>query len=167
MEPTGETNGPSDLAQAFIALTRALQRREVEYLLVGGMAVNFHGLVRATEDIDIFVRPTAENVRRLKAALRDVWDDPCIEEITVEDLAGDYPVVRYGPPTGDFVVDLMARVGELFSFDDLEGSVFDRDGVSIHVATPLTLYRMKRDTVRYHDKADAQVLKEKFGLEDE
>lgn len=164
---TGESQGPSDLAEAFVALTRALQRHGVEYLLVGGMAVNFHGLVRATEDIDLFVRPTRQNIEALKTALRDVWNDPSIEEITVEDLAGDYPVIRYGPPVGDYVVDIMARVGELFSFDDLEGSSFDRDGVSVQVATPLTLYKMKRDTVRHHDKADAHALKEKFGLEDE
>jgi hypothetical protein len=38
--------------------------------------------------------------------------------------------------------------------------------VEVKVATPDTLYRMKRDTVRLRDKADAQVLKEKFGLKD-
>lgn len=38
--------------------------------------------------------------------------------------------------------------------------------VNVKVATPETLYRMKRDTVRLRDKADAQVLKEKFGPKD-
>lgn len=38
--------------------------------------------------------------------------------------------------------------------------------VEVNVATPETLYRMKRDTVRLRDKADAQVLREKFGLKD-
>jgi hypothetical protein len=36
----------------------------------------------------------------------------------------------------------------------------------VKVATPETLYRMKRDTVRLRDKADAQALKDKFGLKD-
>jgi hypothetical protein len=36
----------------------------------------------------------------------------------------------------------------------------------VRVATPETLYAMKRDTLRLQDKADAQKLKEKFGLKD-
>ena len=38
--------------------------------------------------------------------------------------------------------------------------------VKVVVATPETLYKMKRDTIRLQDKADAQKLKQKFGLED-
>ena len=45
-------------------------------------------------------------------------------------------------------------------------SCFDIDGVPVTVATPRTLYRMKRDTIRIIDKADAQAPREKFGLED-
>ena len=38
--------------------------------------------------------------------------------------------------------------------------------VEVKVATPETPYRMKRDTMRLRDKADAQVLKEQFALKD-
>jgi hypothetical protein len=40
------------------------------------------------------------------------------------------------------------------------------EDVTVSVASPSTLYRMKRDTVRLKDKADAQLLKERFRLED-
>jgi hypothetical protein len=68
MESEEEAGDLSDMAEAFVALMKALQRHDVEYLLVGGMAINLHGLVRATEDIDLFVRPTPDNIGRLKAA---------------------------------------------------------------------------------------------------
>jgi len=54
----------------------ALEQHDVDYVLVGGLALGVHGLVRATRDIDVFVRPTSENVERLRAALRSVFDDP-------------------------------------------------------------------------------------------
>lgn len=40
------------------------------------------------------------------------------------------------------------------------------EGVAVRVATPATLYRMKKDTVRPIDRADAAALREKFGIVD-
>lgn len=85
----------------------SLEKEEVEYVLVGGAAMTFHGLVRATEDLDFFVRPTPENIERLRKALKAVWDDPSIDEISTEDLLGDYPAVRYYPPEGELFLDIM------------------------------------------------------------
>ncbi len=42
----------------------------LEYALLGAAAMGVHGLVRATEDIDLFMRATADNVGRLRDALR-------------------------------------------------------------------------------------------------
>lgn len=143
-------------------LLRSLHEHEVEYILVGGLAMSFHGLVRATEDVDLFLQATPENVERLKSALRAVWDDPCLEEISYEDLAGDYPTIRYGPPEEAFVVDLLARLGEAFCFSDLQAEGKVIRGVPVKVATPKTLYTMKRDTVRAKDKMDAEALRQTF-----
>jgi hypothetical protein len=151
----------------LLAVLRAFQDEAVEYVLVGGAALNLLGLVRATVDADFFVRPDAGNVDRIRRALHRVWDDPEIDGIVAADLAGEYAVVRYGPPDETLVVDLIARVGEVFSFDDLQWSVMEVEGVSARVATPSTLYRLKRDTVRPIDRADAAALKEKFGLTEE
>ena len=148
----------------FLDVIRAFERERVEYILVGGVAVNIHGIVRTTEDIDFFVRPTEVNVARIRAALRSLWDDPHIEEITSADLAGDYPTVRYGPPTGNIIIDLLAGLGTAFHFEDLESEVREFGGVRVNVATPATLVRMKQDTVRPRDHADAAMLRERFNL---
>jgi hypothetical protein len=59
----------------------------------------FHGVVRATEGLDILVNATANNMERLKVAFRAAHADaPSIEEIRAGDLLGDYPAVRYYPP---------------------------------------------------------------------
>lgn len=110
------------------------------------------------------MRPSVENVERLRQSLRSLWSDPDIEQITANDLAGSYPTIRYGPPGEDFVIDLLSRLGTAVSFDDLEVQIIDVEGVQVRVATPATLYRMKRDTVRPIDHADAAALKDKFKI---
>ena len=151
----------------FLVLLRALNREGVEYVVVGAVALGLHGLARATEDVDLFVRPTPDNVAGLKRALSAVWSDPEIETIDASQLAGEYPVVRYGPPDGAFTLDILARLGERFAFDDIEAGVVELEGEPVRVATPRMLYAMKRDTVRPLDRADAAALRRTFGLEDE
>lgn len=93
-----------------------------------------------------------------------VFSDPELAEITSEDLSGEYSVVRYVPPGGDYAIDLIARLGDAFEFEDLLWETLHRDGVAIRVATPDTLYRMKRDTLRWKDQLDADRLRQRFGL---
>lgn len=151
----------------FLAVLRAFAREGVEYVLVGGVAVNIHGIVRTTEDIDFFIRPTEENVARIRAALRSIWPDPHIDEITAADLAGAYPTIRYGPPTGDILIDLLAGLGTAWRFEDLDSEMREFGGVEVRVATPRTLVRMKAGTVRPRDHADAALLRERFHLQDD
>jgi hypothetical protein len=151
-----------DEARAILA---ALARERVDYVLVGSMAMAVHGVVRATRDIDLFVRPDADNVDRLKRALSSVFADPSIDEISADDLGGAYPAVQYVPPEGDLSIDILARLGERYSFEDIEAQDVDIEGLVVRVATPAMLFRMKRDTVRPQDRADAAALVERFGDE--
>lgn len=147
-------------------LLTALAAEQVEYVLFGGQAVNLHGILRFTEDVDLFVAATPANIARLRRALHRVWDDPSIEEIRAEDLAGAYAVVRYGSPD-DFYIDLVSRLGEAYGFDDIEWEWVERGGIRVRLATPRMLYRMKKGTVRPVDRADAADLKAKFGLDED
>lgn len=156
-----------DLGEAMKILA-ALEREQVAYVLVGSMAMAVHGVVRATRDIDVFVDPSPENVERLQRALRAVFEDPSIAEITAEDLGGDYPAVQYAPPEGDFWIDILARLGERFQWGDLAAGSQEVvvDGVVVRVATPRMLHRMKRDTVRPQDRLDAAELQRRFAIAD-
>ena len=59
------------------------------------------------------------------------------------------------------------RLGERFVSDDIEAAAVEFQGEPICTATPRTLYRMNRDTVRTLDQADAAALRRTFDLEDE
>lgn len=151
----------------LLRLFRELHEKQVAYVLVGGVALGLLGLIRATEDVDLFVKTDEDNVRKLREALRAVWNDPEIEKITASDLAGEYPVIRYGPPNGDVVVDILGRLGDSWRFEDLHALIVPWEGVPVRVATPWTMYRMKKGTSRPIDQADAAALREKFGLEED
>ena len=151
----------------LLALFRALNREGVDYAVVGAVALGLHGLARATEDVDLFVRPTTDNVARLRRALSSVWADPDIDSIVASDFAGEYPTIRYGPPDGSLTLDLLSRLGERFGYDDIETATVDLEGESVRAATPRMLYVMKRDTLRPLDHADAAALRRTFNLKDE
>ena len=53
----------------FKDLLSAFNAHRVEYLVVGAHALAAHGRVRATGDLDVWVRPEAENAKRVIAAL--------------------------------------------------------------------------------------------------
>ena len=146
-------------------LIAALEARGVEYAIFGAIAMTLHGLVRTTEDLDLFVAPDAANIQRLREALNDVFTDPHIEDITAADLLGEYPSMRYTPPDGTLYVDILTRLGNAFTFADLETARIPVDGLTATVVTPRTLYRMKKDTVRLKDRADAEMLRRRFNLE--
>lgn len=57
----------------------------VDNVVIGEVAMNLHGIARATEDVAIFIAPNEENVARLRSALHAVQDDETIEEISAAD----------------------------------------------------------------------------------
>ena len=140
-----------------------MERNGLRYAIFGGVALNFHGIARFTEDIDLFIEPARDNIERLKKSLREVFDDPEIDQIDADELLGEYPAVQYVPPGANFHVDILTRLGEAFAFSDLEVVRARLGAIDVSVVSPATLYRMKRDTVRLKDRADAEMLRQKFG----
>lgn len=152
----------------IVRVLRAFESAQLEYVLIGATAMGFHGLVRATEDVDLVVRATPENLERLRQAFRSAYlTDPQIEDIRTDDLLGEYPAVRYYPPTGDLYFDVLTRLGEAATFETIDSEIKQVDGVRVKVATPAALYRLKKGTVRPLDHQDAAALRERFDLKDE
>lgn len=69
----------------FRDLLAAFNARGVDFLIVGAHALAAHGLVRATKDLDVWVRPEPANAERVLAALAD-FGAP-LQDLTVDDLS--------------------------------------------------------------------------------
>ena len=159
--------GPVDRDE-IVRVLRAFEAVELEYVLIGATAMGMHGLVRATEDVDLIVRATPDNLERLREAFRSAYvTDPHIEDIRTEDLLGEYPAVRYYPPSGDLYFDVLTRLDDVAKFETIEAEIKEVDGVRVRVATPAALYRLKKGTVRPLDHQDAAALRERFDLKDD
>jgi hypothetical protein len=101
------------LSKDFIEFIECLNAGGVEYLLVGGHALAFHGLPRFTKDIDFWIRPTEENAERVLAALEAFGFGGV--GLTRSDFAAEGKIVQLGlPPNRIDLVTSITGVG----FDD-------------------------------------------------
>src|ERR1044071_1393522 len=136
--------------EEVMRVLRAFESAGLEYVLIGAAAMGFHGLVRATEDVDLFIRASPENVARLRDALQAVYTgDPNIAEISAADLLGDYPAIRYYLPTGDLYLDVLTRLRQVESFETIDAETKEIDGTQLRIATPSALYQLKKGTTRF------------------
>lgn len=106
------------------------------------------------------------NIHRLRLALHTAFTDPSIDEISADDLLGEYPAVQYAPPDEGFHLDILTRLGERFDFAGLDSETVDFQGVPVVVVTARTLFDMKKDTVRAKDRGDAEALARRFKFGD-
>lgn len=145
-EPSAE-----DLAQLCAWLNAAGAR----YLILGGFAMRAAGYDRRTMDIDILIEATLDNEARVIAAVSRLADGAA-KELVPGDIAASV-VVRVAD---EIVVDLMQSASGL-DYEAASADVVRRSigGVDVPFASPRLLLRMKRDSVRDKDRADAAFLR--------
>ena len=92
------------LSQDFIDILSAFSNEKVEYIVVGGYAIAFHGYVRGTGDIDLWIRMSDENADRVwneyaGESLLDIGRKTGrSEEQAVADMLKDKPIGRLITP---------------------------------------------------------------------
>lgn len=99
------------LAPDIRELLRLLSRHRVRYLLVGGEAVIHHGHARLTGDVDLFYEQTQANVRRLFAALTELWVGDVPAVAGPSDLLEEDVVLQFGRPPNR--IDRIRRLGSV------------------------------------------------------
>ncbi len=136
--------------------------KETRYLVVGGMAMNQHGMLRATADIDLLLEGSRENQERVLRAL-EILPDKAVREVKENDL-DEYTVVRVAD---EIVVDLMLAACGV-TYDDAANEIEMREvqGVAIPFASAKLLLRTKQ-TYRERDIPDRIFLEEKLRREAE
>jgi hypothetical protein len=138
-----------------ISLLAALAAAHVEYAVVGGVAVNAHGYVRATNDLDIFIRPTEENARAAFNALLALGVP--LEGLQPSDLLDEEENLRFGPEEDH--IDILPSIGEM-PFDRVWRNRIETEveGLSVPFISKSDLIENKRQVGRLRDLADAEEL---------
>ncbi len=134
---------------------RLLKAHQVEFLICGGHAVAFHGHPRLTKDIDIFVRPTPDNARRLFVALTEFgFGQAGIPEHV---FAIEGTAVSLGMQPNQ--IDLLTSVGGKNCNDiDWQGRPGVLDGIAVRFLALDDLLAAKRAAGRLKDLADLEEL---------
>lgn len=143
------------LPDDFRDFLRSLNDRNVEYLVLGGHAVSFHGYPRFTHDIDLFVRPRLDNAQRLLGALQDFGFGAI--ELKAEDFTVPVTVVLGRAP---YEIDLMTYVKGV----ELEQAWAERvagtiDTVPVSFISKAHLIQNKEAVGRPEDLADVARLR--------
>lgn len=163
-------DGAGALAELDIqAILRELVEGGVEFLLIGGVAVGYHGYVRATKDVDVVPAPDGENLERLAAVLRRL-------DAEVEG-AGDFDEGELPDPRdpealglgGNWVLstrlgrlDVMQWIGEWELWGELSPAAIEEqiDGLLIRIVGYEDLVKLKELAGRPEDLTDLQRLRE-------
>ncbi len=134
-----------DILSAFI-------KEKVEFLVVGGYAMAFHGYVRATGDIDLWIRCSDENAKRVRQALQ-TFGAPLFD-LNIEDLKTPGMVFQIGLVPSR--IDVITQIDGV-EFEDAwqEHKTIEIESLQIPVIGKIQLLINKQSTGRVKDLNDA------------
>ena len=143
------------LPPEFKRLLSALSLKKVEYLVVGGYAVIYHGYVRTTGDLDIWVALDAENAAKVEAAIRSMGFNP--PGLRAEWLMRKGAVLRIGqePLRFDIINDIDGVTFRECYARRVEAEI---DGVQVRIISLSDLKTNKKASRRNKDLADLDYL---------
>lgn len=150
---------PDFFNQDFRDFLKALNRQNVEYILVGGMAVILHGYVRTTGDMDVWVNRTKENYQKIAKAFFD-FGMPVFDMTEENFLSEHYDVWSFG--VSPVKIELMTAVKGL-NFEDAYkvSQLYTEDEITIRFLHLNSLIEAKKASGRYKDLDDLDQLNKK------
>jgi len=151
------------------AILRELVEGDVDFFLIGGVAVGYHGHIRATKDVDIVPSPEPENLQRLAKVLQSLQ----AEVEGAEDFAAGEVPDPLDPATleleGNWVLstrlgrlDVLQWIGEMPLWRDLSQRAIEDAvaGLPIKIVAYEDLVKLKEIAGRPEDRLDLQRLRE-------
>ena len=140
----------------FEKLLADLARADVEFILVGGLAVALAGYVRATEDVDVLIRAERENVKRLLDCLKG-FGEGAAAELRTDDFAPEEGAIRV---VEDFPLDLFTQMSG-HTYEDLLPQTSEHDVAAVRIRSLNIegLILLKAGSLRPKDQLDVQALK--------
>jgi predicted nucleotidyltransferase len=143
------------LPHDFKDFLRLLNAKSVEYLLVGGYAVGYHGYPRATADMDVWIARKPENAQRVTEALRSFGFD--LPDLKPDLFLDENRIVRLGLPPLRIEV-ITSASGVTFEECYLKRIRAEIDGISVNIIGREQLLANKRAAGRHKDLDDIEHL---------
>jgi predicted nucleotidyltransferase len=143
------------LPNDFKDFLKLLNANRVEYLLIGGYAVGYHGYPRATGDMDIWVAVNPENAAKTVVALKEFGFD--VPELSAELFLRQNQIVRMGVPP--MRIELTTTISGV-NFEECYAArvVAELDGVKVNLIHLRHLKINKKAAGRHKDLNDLENL---------
>lgn len=144
------------IPDTFKDFLKLLENHRVEYLLIGGYAVAYHGYPRATADMDIFIAVSRENAERMVAVLREFGFN--IPELSEDLFSTDiHKILRLGVPP--LRIEIMMSISGVEFSDCYEKRVEFKEGeLTIKIIDKASLKQNKAAAARHKDLNDLENL---------
>jgi len=143
------------LSHDFKEFLKLLNAHQVEYLLIGGYAVGYHGYPRATADMDIWIALHPANAERIVAVLKEFGFD--LPELSPELFLKEWQIIRLGVPP--VRIELATTVsGVNFNECYAERLTDTLDDVKVNLISLKHLKINKKAAGRHQDLADLENL---------
>jgi len=139
----------------FKEFLQLLGSRQVEYLLIGGHAVGYHGYPRATADMDVWVAIHPQNAQKLVAVLREFGFD--VPELSTDLFLQENQIIRMGVPPMKIKI-LTTISGASFAECYTERTVDVIDGIKVNIISLKHLKVNKKASGRHKDLNDLEHL---------
>lgn len=162
---------------SFESIVRALNEAGIRYLIAGGLAVNVHGYLRFTNDIDVVIQLIPDNINRAFSALAALDYKPVVP-VTAEQFADQAMREGWIRDKGMQVLQLWSDhhretpidlfVYEPFPFDEEYARAVIKplyEAVEVRFVSIPTLIKMKEAAGREQDRIDVEHLR--MRLEDD
>ena len=144
---------------SFEKLLVLLAEAGVDFIVVGGIAVSIQGYVRLTEDVDLLIDGSLENVNRLLARLAG-YGEGFARELSPDDFNDEEGAIRIVEETEQCQVDIFTRMSGRRYVDVIsDADRFGVGGYQIAVASKASLIGWKSKSVREKDQFDAMALR--------
>ena len=143
------------LPQDFKDFLRLLDANGVEYLLIGGYAVAYHGYPRATEDIDIWIASNPENAQHIISALKEFGFD--VPELSPDLFLKPDSIIRMGVPP--LRIELSTTISGVAFGACYKARVSEViDGIKVNIINLADLKKNKKASGRFRDLDDLERL---------
>jgi hypothetical protein len=144
------------ISNPFEKLLVSLVEERIQFITVGGIACAFNGYVRATEDVDILIKRTSDNIQRLLKFLSH-YGEGFGAELALEDFSDEEGAIRV---IEEFPIDIFVVMSGKH-FEDFEKEVewISIQGKGIPYLSRSGLIALKKDSIREKDQMDVLALK--------
>ena len=155
------------MTNIFFQIFKALDKNEVQYVLIGGLALILHGIPRSTFDSDIVILGNKKNISNVLKAIKDLNYIPMQADMVTHEAFGkleEEQCATFSSVKGDIHLDIFLKKNNKFKEMQKRSETRIIYETPVHIAKLDLLLELKKSTGRDIDKTDIILIQKRLSL---